>query len=190
VIIARAILERTELPGDVVELGCFKGGSTARLSLICAKAGKRLLVFDSFEGLPDPEPWDAEHQIGRPRIFRQGEYAAALDEVRTNVRDFGRPAVCTFIPGWFADTVGRELVDKTVTVAFVDVDLVASTSDALMGVWPRLTEGGVAFVHDATDPKLAALLQNESWWRTFSEPPSRVRLPSPGSDSTLALLVK
>jgi predicted O-methyltransferase YrrM len=188
--IARAILARRNLDGVVVELGCYQGGSTARLSLVCAEAGKRLVVFDSFEGLPEPEAWDADHRIRRPRVFRAGEYAAGLAEVRRNVARYGRENVCTFVPGWIADTVGGELGHRSVAVAFVDVDLVASTRDALEGVWPRLSPGGVAFVHDATDPKLAALLADDDWWRSFAEPPVALRLPDPDSDSTLAVLVK
>src|SRR5258708_2453695 len=75
-----AILGRRDTPGDIAEFGCFKGASTAKLSLAAAAVGKRLLVFDSFEGLPEPEPWDAEHHIERPRTFRAGEYAGTLDE--------------------------------------------------------------------------------------------------------------
>src|SRR5690606_19018518 len=40
-------------PGVLVEAGCFKGGSTAKLSLLAELAGRELVVFDSFEGLPD-----------------------------------------------------------------------------------------------------------------------------------------
>ncbi len=190
VTIARAILARSRLPGDIAEFGCFKGGSTARLSLVCAKAGKRLIVFDSFAGLPDPEAWDAEHQIERPRVFRRGEYAGTLDEVRENVRRFGRLDLCSFVPGWIAETVQPALAHEAISVAFIDVDLVASTRDALEGVWPRLVGGGVAFVHDATDAKLAGLLQDATWWRSFAEQPSAVYLPAANSGSTLATLFK
>ncbi len=38
--------------GDVVECGCYAGGSTAKLSIVAKALGKRVLVFDSFEGLP------------------------------------------------------------------------------------------------------------------------------------------
>src|SRR5437660_187565 len=40
------------LAGDVVECGAWKGGSAANLSLVCRIVGRRLLVYDSFEGLP------------------------------------------------------------------------------------------------------------------------------------------
>ena len=45
-----------ELSGDVVECGTWKGGSAANLSLVCRIVGRKLLVFDSFEGLPPAIP--------------------------------------------------------------------------------------------------------------------------------------
>ena len=44
--------------GVVVECGCWQGGSTVNLSLICDIVGRRLVVYDSFEGLPPAEPND------------------------------------------------------------------------------------------------------------------------------------
>ena len=41
-------------PGDVVECGCWQGGATVNLSLICAITGRRLRVYDSFQGMPRP----------------------------------------------------------------------------------------------------------------------------------------
>ena len=40
------------MEGVVVECGCFLGGSTANLSLVCEVVGRELIVYDSFEGLP------------------------------------------------------------------------------------------------------------------------------------------
>lgn len=151
-LIVDAILDRAGVPGDVVEFGCFKGGSTAKLSLACDVAGKRLRVFDSFEGLPEPAEWDAEHQIERVRTFRRGEYSGTLDEVRRNVRRYGRIQTCVFERGWFRDTLQR--LTGPVAVAFVDVDLAQSTREVLAHVWPLLSPGGIVFLHDATDEKL------------------------------------
>jgi hypothetical protein len=36
--------------GCIVEAGAYKGGSTAKLSLVCAAVRRRLVVFDSFQG--------------------------------------------------------------------------------------------------------------------------------------------
>lgn len=159
-LISDAIVRRRDVPGVVAEFGCFKGGSTAKLSLACAHVGKRLHVFDSFEGLPQPQPWDAEHQIERPRTFQRGEYAATLEEVRANVARFGRIEVCTFHPGWFADTLAS--FDHPVAVAFADVDLAESLRQVLASAWPHVSPGGVVFVHDATDEKLQTVLADET----------------------------
>ena len=187
--VAQAVLERRSQAGEVAELGCFKGGSTARLSLVCADVGKRLLVFDSFEGLPEPEPGDAEHEIQRPRTFKRGEYAGTLEEVRENVRAHGELGVCEFVPGWLADSLAEELT-APISVAFVDVDLVASTRDAIEGVWPRVVPGGIVFVHDATDPKLAALLRDQDWWRSLGATPRDFALPAASDPNTLAWFLR
>jgi O-methyltransferase len=39
--------------GCIVEAGSYKGGSTAKFSLFAKLADRKLVVFDSFEGLPD-----------------------------------------------------------------------------------------------------------------------------------------
>jgi hypothetical protein len=185
--ITDAILARESFNGAVAEFGCFKGGSTAKLSLAASRVGKRLLVFDSFEGLPDPEPWDAEHQIERPRVFRRGEYAGTLDEVRRNVERFGRPDVCEFYPGWFVDTL-REL-STPLSVVFVDVDLAASLAEVLTAVWPLVVSGGIVFVHDATDEKLQNVLRSYEPGATEIFYPRRDELRSL-STKTLAWLLK
>lgn len=159
-IVTDAILARRDVEGAVAEFGCFKGGSTAKLSLVCASVQKRLLVFDSFEGLPTPEDWDAEHQIERVRTFKRGEYAGTLDEVKVNVAAHGRIDVCTFVPGWFDQSLQQ--LDEPIAVAFVDVDLALSTRQVLERLWPLVQPGGIVFVHDATDDKLQDVLSDES----------------------------
>jgi len=42
-----------ETKGDIIECGCWQGGSTINLSIISAITGRKLRVCDSFEGLPD-----------------------------------------------------------------------------------------------------------------------------------------
>lgn len=149
---SEAIFDRCRIDGSVAECGCYKGGSTAKLSLACRATGKRLLVFDSFEGLPEPEEWDAEHRIVRPRTFMRGEYRGSLEEVRENVGRYGALEVCDFHRGWFMDTLPE--LDEPIAVAFVDVDLALSTRQVLEHVWPLVVPGGILFLHDATDEKL------------------------------------
>ena len=56
-IMAEALLS-LEAPGEVIECGCFNGGSSAKLSIIAKTVGKKLMVFDSFEGLPEVDDFN------------------------------------------------------------------------------------------------------------------------------------
>jgi O-methyltransferase len=175
VTVAQAIAERRGLPGDVAEFGVFKGSSAAKLSLACRAVAKRLLLFDSFEGLPEPEPDDVEHQIERPRRFAKGEYAGSLAEVQDAVRSLGAPEVCEYFVGWFQDTTSD--FSTELAVAFIDVDLTASTREAIAAAWPNVVPGGILFVHDATDAKLGALLESDEFWSSAGGVPRTAFVP-------------
>src|SRR5579864_6876209 len=66
--------------GDVVECGTWKGGSAANLSLACRIVGRKLRIYDSFEGLPPGDARDRES-----RFYNAGDYRGALEEVRANI---------------------------------------------------------------------------------------------------------
>lgn len=89
-----------EVDGVVVECGSWKGGTSANLSLICAAAGRRLVVYDSFRGLPAAEEGDRH---ARPEA--EGMFAGDMATVRRNVGRYGDVARCEFRAGWFADTL-------------------------------------------------------------------------------------
>ena len=84
-----------EVEGVVVECGCYLGGSTANLSLVCEIVGRELMVYDSFEGLPDPDPRD---KYGNP--FMEGILDA--DMQRKRLQGLNRPALLLRPPGGHA----------------------------------------------------------------------------------------
>jgi O-methyltransferase len=88
---AVACCQRRDLPGVLVEAGCFKGSSTAKFSLVAELIGKKLVVFDSFQGLPrNAEPH--ERTINGQSIagwFDGGNFRGTLDEVRENIARMG-----------------------------------------------------------------------------------------------------
>src|SRR6266545_3710144 len=92
------------------------------------------------------------------------------------VRRFGSLEICTFVPGWFSETLAD--FDEELSVAFVDVDLTESTRQAVAAAWPSLVDGGVLFVHDAADAKLRTLLADADWWRELGAEPRTSFLPS------------
>lgn len=161
--VADRILRLAGRPGlTVVEAGSGKGGSTAKLSLVTRLAGGRLVVFDSFRGIP---PNDEVHRNvhGRRVEFRAGAFRGRLPAVQRAVARFGAPEVCEFRKGWFADTMPA--FDAPVDVALLDVDLVRSTRTCLVHLMPRLRPGGVVFTQDGHLEAVVDLLRDERFWR-------------------------
>lgn len=163
---ARIIKALFSLPGDVhgcvVEAGCFKGGSTCKLSIAAQAVGRQLVVFDSFEGLPDAV------EMQQPG-FVQGLYAGDPGEVQKNVGKFGEIEVCTFIKGWFKDTMPH--FNRPVALAFLDVDLAASTETCLRHLYPLLIPGGVIFSHDGHFPLCVDVFRDKDLWKSIGGPP-------------------
>jgi O-methyltransferase len=155
-----------EVAGDVVECGCFEGGSTVNLSIACELVGRSLIVCDSFEGLPSPKEYDLAHPVPHREgveEYHEGQFAASLDVVKANVARWGCPEVCEFRVGFFDKTMPN--LNRPVAMAFLDVDLIDSLRPCLMGIWPGLASTGRVYVHEAGDLDLVATFFESEWWR-------------------------
>ena len=146
--------------GVVVECGCFQGGSTANLSIICDVVGRDLIVYDSFEGLPEPTPGD---KYAKPE--GTGLFHGPIDVVKANVETYGVIERCTFRKGWFADTLPHHT--EPVVLAFLDVDYQASLHDCIQHLWPRLHDRGYVFIDEYVLTDYCALFWSERYWRTY-----------------------
>ncbi|MGZ5435805.1 MAG: TylF/MycF/NovP-related O-methyltransferase [Pyrinomonadaceae bacterium] len=166
VILAQEILSvPPDVLGDVIECGCWKGASTASLSHVCRLVGRKLIVCDSFEGLPDDDV-NIPHQYPHVKVYgfyQKGMYAGRLDEVKANVERFGEISVCQFVPGFFSDTLVA--LTGPIAFAFIDVDLASSTRDCLKYIWPLLIDGGAVFTDDSCDMEVVRVWFDEEWWR-------------------------
>jgi hypothetical protein len=147
-----------DIAGDIVECGSWKGGSAANLSLVAKITGRKLHIFDSFEGLPSAKQGDRE-AVG----YKPGEFAGGLEEVRANIRRFGCLDVCEFHRGWFHETLPK--LRRPVLLAFMDVDLEDSLDTCVRHVWPRLIDGGYLFTDECLRPSYISLFFSERWWR-------------------------
>lgn len=154
-----------ELKGDVIECGCYKGSSTASLSLTCKLAGRRLWVCDSFQGLPAEEAPQA-HEYPHLQVYghyEKGMYAGRLEEVKENVKRHGELSVCRFVPGFFCDSL-KELKGPFV-FAFLDVDLVSSMRDCIRYIWPLMADGAYIFTDDSLDMEVVRVWFDDDWWQ-------------------------
>jgi O-methyltransferase len=153
-----------DVEGCIVEAGCCKGGSTAKFSIAAKYIGRRLVVFDSFEGLPENEEVHGTTILGETPNFTAGRYAGTLEEVRDNVRRHGELEVCDFVPGWFEATMPT--FHEPIAAIYLDVDLVMSTRTCLIHLYPLLSPGGYIYSQDGHLPLVIELLRDDHYWET------------------------
>ncbi len=177
-----------DVAGLVVECGTWQGGSAANLSLVCKIAGRKLRIFDSFEGLPEGQVAD------RQAVYNTGDYCGSLEQVKRNIERFGAIEVCEFTKGWFDQTLPE--LNEPVLLAFLDVDLELSLETCVRYLWPNLTEKGYIFIDEYVDLDYCSIFWSERYWKTYFDrtPPgligSGVGLPlgeyyiGPWSDNT------
>jgi O-methyltransferase len=147
-----------EVVGDVIECGTWKGGSATNLSLACRIVGRKLRIFDSFEGLPEGDALDRE-----AKLYKRGDWAGTFDEVRANIGRYGAPECCEYVRGWFKDTLPK--LSSPVVLAFLDVDLEASLDTCVRHIYPNLTPAGHIFIDEVTGTDYCAIFYSERWWR-------------------------
>ena len=135
------VLDSIGVPGVVLECGCAHGFSSACLSIACARLGRRLVVADSFEGLP------ATHS-DEP-FFRAGDYAAREEEVLEHIALLGHREVVSTVKGWYSESL--QGWREPVAILWMDVDLYESARDLLAHVYSHIEPRGAIFTHEYTD---------------------------------------
>ena len=151
-----------EVEGDMVEMGCYKGDTSLLLAEILVGTGKKLWIYDSFEGLPEKSKED-ESALGVN--FKQGELLVTKREVKERFLRAGL-SVPVIKKAWFADLTERDLPEK-ISLAFLDGDLYESIKDSLRLVEPKMTAQGIIIVHDYNNPALpGAAKAVDEWMRS------------------------
>lgn len=157
-------LKLLEIPpnvlGDVVECGTWKGGSAANLSIVCKIVGRKLRIYDSFEGLPKGDPKD---RLVTP--LSPGSFCGTIEEVKSNIRRYGEIDVCEFIKGWYHETLPD--MKGTIVLAFLDVDYEASLDICIRSIWPYLTEKGYIFIDEFIVLSYCSLFFSEKYWDKY-----------------------
>lgn len=135
------------IPGAVVEFGCYIGTTSLFVRRILDDAGQSedrpFHVYDSFEGLPQKSIQD-NNAAGVD--FEAGKLYVSKKEFLHQFRAAGlKPP--TVHKGWF-DQLGPSEVPEPIAFAFLDGDFYDSIISSLRLVWPKMSEGGVIVVDD------------------------------------------
>jgi O-methyltransferase len=151
-----------EIKGCVVEAGSYKGGSSAKFSLAAKVANRELVIFDSFEGIPEHNESHEKSIFGAPVSFNKGSYYGSLEEVTSNITKYGKIEVCRFIKGWFEETM--PYFKEPIALIYIDVDLASSTRTCLKYLYPLISPGGELFSQDGLLPLVIEVFDDDSFW--------------------------
>ena len=128
------------VPGDTAECGVFRGASSY---LICrsfksySSCRRTHFVFDSFEGLSEPQTLDGRH-------WTKGNLTCDLDAVKRNLQEFDNISWHKgWIPKRFADAA-----DRRFSFVHIDVDLYQPTRDSIQFFYPLMNTGGIIVCDD------------------------------------------
>lgn len=180
------------VPGDYVELGCYKGDTSLTLAGVLQEFNRGKAVEKYVEksvdkgahgdvkeaskggsGNPLKRLWIYDSFEGLPEKssadnsvlgvdFKGGELMVTKREVKERFLRAGLP-VPVIKKGWFAELRSEDLPDE-IAFSFLDGDFYESIRDSLGLVVPKMSEGGVMVVHDYSNPALPGVKKAVDEW--------------------------
>jgi O-methyltransferase len=136
-------VELRNVPGVVVECGVLDGGTAALMAYGTAQSGRKVHLFDSWRGLPDPSEKDGQAAeawagdvVGSPkRVIR------VMKRLNINLdRVF-------FHQGWFDQTFPKAGIQQ-IALCHIDADFYESVRLSLETWVPRVSPGGYIQIDD------------------------------------------
>lgn len=131
--------ETQEVQGRVVEVGVWRGG-TARV--LCENTYERVLLFDTFEGLPTVDPTKDGHHKGD---FNDTsiQHVSSLLSTRNN---------WALYKGVFPQENSQYAEHEVFSLVHIDVDIYPSVKDCLEFFIPRMSKKGIIILDDYNAP--------------------------------------
>jgi hypothetical protein len=132
------------LEGDTAECGVYMGASSYLMCHAMAGGPKRThFVFDSFEGLSEPDAEDTPFTETAKR-WKKGDLSVSEEDVRRNLAQFDN---IEYLKGWIPDRF-PEVADRRFVFVHIDVDLYQPTYDSIAFFFDKLVPGGVLLCDD------------------------------------------
>ncbi|MDK9699431.1 MAG: TylF/MycF family methyltransferase [bacterium] len=123
--------------GDVAEIGVYRGGTAWLLAHSLRTTGKKIHLFDTFEGMPDVHPDKDKH--------RKGDFNdTTLEQVKAFLNAYSD---VKFYPGFFPAT-SSPVAETKFCFVHIDVDIFQSVWDCCEFFYPRLAPNGVMVFDD------------------------------------------
>jgi len=160
--------------GDLMECGVWRGGMTILMRALLKAYNddsRRVIVSDSFQGMPDAAPMDGveeriqkmdAEQWGKRIVERAADGSGKMVEKRAltveenlvldNFRRFNlADDKVVLVPGWFNEalpTAAAKYGIQKLALLRIDGDMYSSTMDVLVNMYPLVSSGGYIIFDD------------------------------------------
>lgn len=121
-----------EVPGCFLQVGVWKGGSGVLLA--CADTDRNVYLADTFKGLVKVGDIDINYQ--------GGEHAVSSKHVLKLIEMYQLDNI-TVLKGIFPDETGNDILDRSIALLHIDVDVYQSAKDIVEWALPRLRSGSI-----------------------------------------------
>ncbi len=131
------VKQTIHIPGDVAEVGVYKGGTARLLSETLSSANKKVHLFDTFTGMPPTDPLKDIHT--------EGDFGdTSLATVKSYLQDCNN---VHYHAGVFPYTAAG-LEGNFFSFVHIDADIYKSVLHALTFFYPRLWSNGIMVCDD------------------------------------------
>jgi hypothetical protein len=150
-----------KIPGDFVECGVWRGGSSLMVAQVLQHRGikdRHLYLYDTFEGMSEPTAEDvdfrgqkADQMLEQTQDKKETSVwcLANLDDVKLTMSNSSFPAEnIHYVEGKVEDTIPVTVPAGAIALLRLDTDWYTSTKHELIHLYPSLSSSGVLIIDD------------------------------------------
>jgi O-methyltransferase len=146
--------EVTGVPGGVLEVGVWRGGTGALMARRAELLGidDPIFLCDTWEGVVNSGVIDTYYHDGE----HSDTSVKTVRELVERCTELGRVEV---LKGMFPDETGGQIEDQVLRFVHIDVDVYQSAAATFSWAWPRLSVGGMVVFDDYGFPATPGVTQ-------------------------------
>jgi hypothetical protein len=167
------------LPGDIVEIGVFKGSGIATftkfIEIYCSNSNKKVVGFDIFN-VNDSEKIlknDSDHDNSKMQIVykKVDNEELTIESVEKRLSNMNMNKKHILIPGDVCSSIPLFLKENPgfrVSLLYIDVDIERPTYYALKYLWNRILPGGIIIFDEYEYHKFSESTGVEKFLKEFN----------------------
>lgn len=150
--LTKDIIEKN-IPGNFIEAGTFRGGLCILMKAILRASSqdhaRKVILADSFQGLPEPDPRTSlKDAIWHEILKSVNNLSASLNFVKDRFKQLDLlDEQVVFLPGWFENTLS-DYHHGPIALLRLDADWFSSTKVILESLYQHVVLGGYIIVDD------------------------------------------